>query len=314
MKMKNVTAMKSLSVAMVAGILMLSSCAKNNDVLNSGDTQNVNSESAADSYTSETSDMATSVAVNVTNTQYASGRVEGPVTGLGDKDGRLKGAIVTITPTTPINKDNPSGTIRIDFGTGTTDASGVVRQGAIVILYYGKKNIANSYRELHYAGYSRNGVAFDNNMVFRTTYTAGTVASPDSSHFNHSLTGGKLTFSDNTTISREADYNVAIVYDATSKKATSLTLSADTGANAKLHSATGTTRAGKDYTMDITKPLVYKAECLATKNYFAVSGAKTITAGLVTYTIDYGDGTCDNTVTITVGGKSVTITVNGDGN
>jgi len=308
MKMKNVTTMKNLSAAMVAGILILASCAKNNDVLNSGDTQNVNSESAADSYTSETSDMADVAASAITNTQYNGGRVAGTITinGLGDKDGRLKGANVTITPTG--TKDSPVGTIKIDFGTtGTTDANGVVRKGVILILYSGKKNIAQSYRELHYDGYSRNGVAFDNNMVFRNTYLAGTSTQPDSTHFRHALDGGKLTFpSDGTTIVRQANYDVTIDYVAKT-----LTLSANT---VKLHSASGTTRAGKDYTMDINTPLVYKVECLATKVYIAVSGKKTITANKIDYTIDYGDGTCDNTVTITVGGKTATITVNGDGN
>jgi len=301
--MKNVITMKSLSTAMVAGILMLS-CSKNNDVLNSSDTQNVNSESVSDSYTSETSDMATSVVSNITASTYASGRVSGAITGLGDKDGRLSGATITITPTTPINKDIPSGAIRIDFGAGTTDPHGVIRKGAIVISYNGKKNVGQSTKTLHYDGYSRNGVAFDNLMVFTQTNTAaaGTV---DSTHFRHSLELGKLTFADGGTISRQANFDVTIDYVAKT-----VTLSANT---VKLHSASGVTRAGKDYTMDINTPLVYKTECLATKVYIPVSGAKTITAG-VAYTIDYGTGTCDNTATITVGGKTATITVNGEGN
>jgi len=307
--MKNVITMKSLSSAMVAGILMLTSCSKNNDVLNSGDTQNVNSESVSDSYTSETSDMGTSVVSNISPTRYGSGRVDGAVTGLGDKDSRLTGATVTITPANGSTKDNPNGVITIDFGADGKTTNGILRKGKILIYYSGRKNIAQSYRELHYDGYSRNSVVFDNNMVFRNTYTAGTVNSPDSTHLNHSLTLGKLTFPDGTTILREADYNVTLDYSAKT-----LTLSADTSPNAKLHSATGTTRAGKEYTMDITSPLVYKTECLATKVYIAVSGEKTITAGLVAYKINYGDGVCDNTVTITVGGKSATITVNGEGN
>jgi hypothetical protein len=66
--------------------------------------------------------------------------------------------------------------------------------------------------------------------------------------------------------------------------------------------------------MDITAPIVYKLECAANKYFLAASGKKTISAGLITYTIDYGDGTSDNTNTITVGGKTVTITASVDGN
>jgi hypothetical protein len=145
---------------------------------------------------------------------------------------------------------------------------------------------------------------FDNLMIFTITNTA-TSGTVDSTHFRHALDGGKLTFPDGTTILRQANYDVTIDYVAKT-----LTLSANT---VKLHSASGVTRGLKEYTMDINTPLVYKAECLATGVYIAASGKKTITAGLA-YTIDYGDGTCDNTVTITVGGKSATITVNGNGN
>src|SRR5690242_3977207 len=152
MKMKNVTTIKNLSAAMVAGILILTSCSKNNDAFNSGDTQNVNSESAADSYTSETSDMATSVISNITATKYGSGRVAGAITGLGDRDGRLAGATITITPTSGSTKDNPSGVIIIDFGTGVT-TNGVTRKGRILISYSGRKNAGQSTRSLSYDGY-----------------------------------------------------------------------------------------------------------------------------------------------------------------
>src|SRR2546430_10392167 len=48
---------------------------------------------------------------NVTNTQLASGRVEGGVTGLGDLDRRLKNAEITITIGANSTKDSPKGTI-----------------------------------------------------------------------------------------------------------------------------------------------------------------------------------------------------------
>jgi len=308
MKMQNAINMKSLSAATVAGILMLTSCSKNNDVLNSGDTQNVNSESVADSYTSETSDMSTSVVSSISATKYGNGRIAGPITGLDAVDGRLKGATITISPGPNSTKDNPNGTITIDFGTGVT-TNGVLRKGKILISYSGRKNAGQSTRSLSYVDYSRNGIVFSNTMLFTIKNTAAT-GTIDSTHFNHSLTGGLLTFPDGSTIVRDADYNVTIDFVAKT-----LTLSADTNPGHLLHSATGTTRAKKEYTMDITSPLVYRAECLATKVYIAVGGEKTIVTNSIVYTINYGDGTtCDNTVVITVGGKSVTITANGDGN
>ncbi|MBS1508484.1 MAG: hypothetical protein JSS79_17730 [Bacteroidetes bacterium] len=298
MKIQNVV-FKSLSGLAFAGLVTLASCNKSTDSpLSSTDSQNVNSESVSDSYASESSDLGNSVVSNVTSTQLATGRTEGKITGLEAKDPRLAGATITITPTG--TKDAPAGTITIDFGTGVT-TNGVTRVGQIILTYSGKKGVAGSTRTVGYNGYSRNDVKFDNNMKFTITNVT------DSTVFHHVLTGGALTFPDNTTILRISDYYVTLDYSAKT-----LTLSATP--NYTGHSASGTTRAGKSYTMDITKPLVYKSECAAAKVFIAASGTKSITAGLLTYTIDYGDGVCDNTVTITVGGKTVTITASSNGN
>jgi hypothetical protein len=303
MKMKNMFTMKTLAAATVVGILGMASCAKNDDILNAGDTQNVNSESVSETSTSETADMTNSVMSNVNDTKLGEARVAGVITGLGDVDGRLSGATITVSGTG--GKSNPSGTITIDFGTGTTDPRGVVRKGVITITYAGRRLAQNSTRQINYTNYSRNGVAFDNGMQFLSTnITADSTGT--TFEFHHQLTGGLLTFPDETTVHRIADYNVTL--DLTAE---TLTLSASDAT----HSASGTTRASKDYHMDITAPIVYKASCIADKFYFPASGTKSITVNnTVTYTIDYGTGTCDNTVTITLGGKSKTITVNSDGN
>lgn len=302
MKTENLINMKNLSAAVMVGILILVSCAKNNDILNSNDTQNVNSESVSDSYTSETSDMSTTVISSVNDTKLGSARESGSIGDLGSIDSRLTGAIITVTGTG--GKVNPQGIITIKFGIGTTDPKGVIRKGTITITYSGRRWAAGSSRIISYSGYSRNSVVFDDNMTFTITNLSTDSAMSTPLSFHHVLAGGKLTFPDGKTVTRNADFDVAINFIAKT-----VTLSASNAA----HSASGITRAGKEYTMDITTPLVYKASCIASKVYIPVSGVKTITAGLE-YTIDYGDGTCDNTVKITVGGKSATITVNGDGN
>lgn len=305
MKMKNAFALKTAAI-LLAAVALLGSCKKSDDnALSTDDTQAVNSESVADTQISETSDMSDAVVTSITNTTYATGsRTEGTID-ISSKvsDARLSGATITLTTSANSTKDIPQGTITIDFKTGVTK-NGVTRKGQIIITYYGKKGVTDSYRTLTYNNYSRNSIAFDNGMVFKHTNTK------DSTQFHHELTGGKLTFPDNTTILRTANYDVTLAYN-TDKTLNSLTLSAHTGA---AHSATGTNRKGKDYTMDIVTPIVYKAECAAASMYVAASGSKTITAGLVSYTIDYGTGTCDNTITITVGGKTFTISVSADGN
>ena len=306
--MKNVFSMKSISAAVVAGILILASCAKNNDVLNSGDVQNVNSESVSDSYTSETSDMGASAVNAVTNSQYGGARIAGDITALVTaKDPRLTGATITITPDVGSTKDSPSGTIVINFGAGVT-TNGVTRTGQIIISYIGRKWKVDAQRAITFSGYSRNNVQFDDGDKITITNVTDSLADK-TIKYHHVLSGNfdgfaKLSFPGGSTILRQSDFYVTLDYTALT-----LTLSATTAP----HSASGTTRAGIDYTMDITDPIVYKATCLASKVFIPVSGTKIITAGRE-YKIEYGNGDCDNTVTITVGGKSATITVNGDGN
>jgi len=300
--MKNLISLKSLSTALVAA-LILASCSKSTDnPLSSTDTQNVNSESVADNSINETSDMTNSVAASVNNTQYASGRVDGNITTLAVKrDGRLAGATITIAPGANSTKDSPNGIITIDFGAapGIT-TNGVTRIGKIIVTYSGKKGVAQSYRSIGYSGYSRNGVKFDDAMTFTNTNVT------DSTVFHHVLANGKLTFPDNSMMSRAADHYATIDY-------ANLTLSLSATPNTTV-SASGTTRGGKSYSMLITKPLLYKVACLATKVIIPVSGTKTITVDSKnTYTVDYGDGTCDNTVTISFNGKTVTVTATADG-
>jgi len=298
--MKKVTSLKNLSIALATGIVVLASCSKSTDnALSSTDSQNVNSESLSDSYTNETADMSTSVTSNITNTKYGTGREEGLLIGLEGKDPRLTGATITLTPGNGSTRDNPSGTITIDFGTGVT-TNGVTRAGQIIVTYSGKKWVAGSTRVISYSGYSRNSVAFDNGMTFTITNVT------DSTVFHHVLAGGLLTFPDNTTITRTSDFYMTLDYSAK-------TLTVSATPNSTTHSASGHTRADKSYTMDITKPLVYEASCIAT-SVLPVSGTKSITAGSLTYVIDYGSGTCDNTITITVGGKTITITASANGN
>src|SRR5579859_3518717 len=165
MKMKNVFTMKSISAAVAAGILVLASCSKSNDVLNSGDTQNVNSESVSDSYTNETSDMASSVVNNVTNSQYGGARVAGEITGLAAKDPRLTGATIILSGT---GGSTPTGTITIDFKTGV-NTNGVTRVGKIIINYSGMKGVAGSTRVITFNNYSRNNVLFDNGNTLTVT-------------------------------------------------------------------------------------------------------------------------------------------------
>lgn len=66
---------------------------------------------------------------------------------------------------------------------------------------------------------------------------------------------------------------------------------------------TGVNLDGKNYTLTITTPLIYKNGC-----FYPVSGIVTIdTVGVDLQTIDYGSGECDNLATLTSGGVTTEI-------
>ncbi|HLZ16687.1 MAG TPA: hypothetical protein VKQ08_06595, partial [Cyclobacteriaceae bacterium] len=72
------------------------------------------------------------------------------------------------------------------------------------------------------------------------------------------------------------------------------------------------------YVMRITKDLVHKVACREEHVFIPVSGTKVITVTNTTnetrqYTIDYGDGACDNEITVTINNKEKSIIVNGEG-
>ncbi len=292
--------MKSPFVAIVTSILVLISCSKNNEILNSTDVENVDSELVLESFTSEISDMLISVLRNVNDTQLGS---TGTIPDLGSMDSRLTGAIITVSGEGGI--DNPHGVITINFGKGTIDPAGVVRKDSLTITYSGRRWAVGSSRIVSFKSYWRNSVVFDDNMTYSTTNL-----SPDSTattlNFHHALVGGKLTFPDQTSILTDAEFNAEINFVA---KTTTISASGLT------HSATGTMRTGAGFVMDITTPIIYKESCIASKVFIPVEGEKSMTIGGATYKINYGDGTvCDNTVTVIVGEKSTNITVHSDGN
>ncbi|MCE2958428.1 MAG: hypothetical protein ACK5UP_17030 [Bacteroidota bacterium] len=302
--LKSSIVLKAASTVAIALVLLVSSCKKDAELLNASDTQNLNSESISDSYLDEANDVSNIAIAGVSDVQYGNARTEGdPVTNLGDIDDRLKCATVTITRSPNSNTTNPVGSIVIDFGTGCTDARGVVRKGKITINYTGRRFAPNSTIITTFQDFFRNGVKVEG------THTLTNVTSTNVSYlrFNVVIAGGKLTFPDGKTITREHNFTREW------QRATNPTQ--DKWVILAGSSASGTNKSGKSYVMNVTKDLVYSRACqISNQVFIAVSGTKAFTVDGRVYSVDYGDGACDNTITVSLGGVSKTITVNADGN
>ena len=65
--------------------------------------------------------------------------------------------------------------------------------------------------------------------------------------------------------------------------------------------AWGANVEGVDYSMLVLETIVYKNICKLEGVHIPVDGLKQVTKGDRQYTVDFGDGECDNLVTITSG-------------
>ncbi len=313
--MKNVFGLKTISTLAIAFVLILASCKKTDEAaLSSIDTQNVNSESATDSYNDDSQDMASLAVNNVDPTQFNGGRIGGRTEGNGDVvpivawqnlDDRLKCATITIIRTNAQGA-TPAGTITIDFGTNASceDLRKVKRKGKIEVEYFGVRFAVGSYIKITFKEHFRNGVKIEG------VYTLTNIASTTQGFpkFTVNIVGGKITFADGTKVSR--DQNFICEWRRASNPAQ------DTWAILVGSEASGKTKADKNYTMVVTKDVIFSRACAISNQVFIpVSGTKTfIVDSKTTYSVDYGSGNCDNEITVSVGSASKTITVGADGN
>lgn len=289
---------KIASVALMGTFAFVISC-KDEDKLTVADTQDITEEAITDSYYQDMDDMA-GVAVNApTDDQYSkNGRVETTYTVTIKDDDRFKcgGVVVSVTPADGSTLENPKGVLTVDFGaTGCTDTRGNIRTGKVIFTYNGRRFQPGSTVVTTVENYTINGVKLEG--VRTLTNVSGSTA--EAPKFNAKLVGGKATFiADGTVAERESNITWQWVREASPLNDYLLIDQAST--------ASGTTRGGRAYSVSLSKALKYKRFC-----GIAVEGIKKyLIDGSKEITIDYGDGTCDKSVVITVNGVTRNINVN----
>jgi hypothetical protein len=299
--MKNSIGLNGLTYAAIGLFMFFSSCKDNNTIdFSATDNANLQSEANSDAQIEEVDDMSavalSSDAATLNGREGVSGRSEIVVS-----DARFTCATVTLTKASDNNVNNiPHGTIVIDFGTGCTGPGGKTRKGKIVIEYKGRRFLPGSSIVTTFDNYFVNGIKVDGTRTL--TNSSANESAPVSFTIVES---GTLTYPDGTTATRSASRTRTWNRTANPLE-DSWTL---TG------SASGKNRRDKEYVMTITKALVYKRSCAITSQVFmAVEGTKELVTETKKIIIDYGAGACDNTVTITVNGKSKDVTASADGN
>jgi hypothetical protein len=266
----------------IAMIVNLSACRKKEDLDN--DTNASKNESIAERYFNEVQDLSDQAAKTGDLSSFK----------LSSDEGMLLSscAVVTFDTLGTVSASNPD-TIIIDFGTSCLCNDNKTRSGKIIISSTGRYRNEGSVITITPQNYFVN-----NNQILGTRIVTNTG--------NNSL--GQPTFSVqvNGTIIL-ANNEGTITWNATRTRTwiegfNTLIFADDvysiTGASS------GTKVNGQTWTSLITTPLVHKRIC-----HQIVSGVLQVTpSNKPIRTIDFGQGNCDNTLTVLINGNTYTVT------
>jgi hypothetical protein len=271
--MKRSTTMKIFATGVIAGLFFLSSC-------------NDSDEQTPDTTNGEKASESESVIQD--GISVANDGLDGSVDGI--PNGRTQ---VCAT----ISNDATTKILVIDFGTsGCEGADGRTRKGKITIQYVGTVPQASATRTVTFESYS-----VDNSSISGTISESG-FQRPTATSFSFSIaaTALQVTLSDGRTytisnLQRTFSVNLGVtVQDVSDDVSTISGASTQTGSN-------GTTTA-----IEITSPITFNGSCTSTGVLYPSSGVYKVTEGSLTYTIDWGTGSCDSSLTIAVLGKTFT--------
>lgn len=291
--------MKKITYLAVLAIL-LSSC--KDDVVNlltQEQNASITDQSLTEAYFNEAGDMSIQAFNTPSSDQIKSGRTNGTISITVSGDTRFNGATVTLVTQQGNDPLNPQGIITIDFGAGQTDPRGIVRKGKIIVNYQGLRFIPNSKTITTFDGYEVNGVKIEGTRTVTTSSFTLTPALAVS--FVVKDVDGKATFSDQTTITRNATHTHTITFGTTIG-----------GTTWKVEGqANGKTRTNNDYVFAISRPLIFKTECAFNGIALPSEGEALLTLGSIPILINYGDegAECDKVVTVLVNSQSQNITI-----
>ncbi|NVJ87235.1 MAG: hypothetical protein HWE15_13065 [Algoriphagus sp.] len=193
-----------------------------------------------------------------------------------------------------VDINNTQKTITIDFGDGCTSPSGVVRKGKINISYDQNFLLPGATVTTTFDGYEVNGLQITG---VRTLVNKAIDIINNQVTLQVTVENGKVTWPDNT----------FITFTTIQERVLKL------GAQGYELSITGTgngqSREGFPYSSTITSPLTVTQDCVETGVLIPSSGIMDVSYRGVQLTIDYGQGSCDRTITVSYPGGSEQITL-----
>jgi len=269
MKTNDVRHSKGFLALLFLVMLSISSCT-NNDT-----TSDFSLEDSEDASTDVIDDFSHDDAEDIGMTALVSETSDGGK--MTENDDRFQCANVTRTG------DKSSGTIRIDFGDGCQDLRGRTRRGAIIITYSGQWAIPGSSWSMTFEDYFINDISLTGVRTVLNVTTDTTRLK-----FKVDVEDGTATWPDGR-IARRRLHHFREHERNTSNILMRLII---------YGTSEGNHRNGRGYQIEILEPLVYDRECAQEGVFIPVQGKKLIKHGNRQITVDYGDGRCDNVVTL----------------
>lgn len=210
-------------------------------------------------------------------------------------------AILTITP----KGSNPTGKVVLDFGTGCVGQDGRTRKGKIEWTFTDRLRKPGAVITTRFVDYGVKRIATEEFVMVDNGSTKVTTNQniQEVSVSNPVLSlrrevNMKIRFSDGQTFTwqgtKVSEWNLGVLgnrWDNTYTVKAGSTYS-------------GTDRQGRAFTAVVDVDIVRKTACARLGIFKPVSGKLTIQHNSRTKTIDYGDGSCDNFVTITINGQT----------
>lgn len=263
--------LKSFILFIGLSLMLLVSCT-NDEVspdFSSEEFEDVSMDAIEDTYYDDGDGMVTEAFISL-NADLTSGKTT--------SDERLVCAVVTRSGS------SSAGSLRIDFGDGCTDARGNLRKGAIIVVHAELWNEAGAQWSITFENYMINGIEIEGTREVTVVSVTDSLVV-----YDVTLTGGKITWNDGRVAMREV--NRRREHERNENNVLDRLIIYGT--------AQGTFRNGRGYSIEILERLIYRRACAAEGVIIPVSGVKLIKHGDRELTVDYGDGTCDNIVTLT---------------
>lgn len=281
MKLK-IKLLKTTGFAALLICISLFACKKDNDANNADESQATSLAAA-----SGTSESLYDDVFNITTQEAESNNVSARGNGT---EGVESCATVTLSPAdlTTFPK-----TMTIDFGSGCTSADGITRKGKIIAVLSGKVRTTGTTISISFENYFVSGYKLEGTYSITNNSGNGNGLS-----FTTSVANGKITYPGDT-----AYYTYSGTHTMTQTDGMATVTFAD-----NIYSLTGnaatTSSDGRSLSITVTTPLVKKASC---KNI--VSGEEQFTYNNLPGKLNFGNGDCDNTATLTILNQSQTITL-----